>query len=148
VNRPRKIAVVVGRFNRSVTDNLVEGAFEAANTHGCVLTDEDVYPVPGAFELPLIAQHLASSGRYEGIACLGAVVRGETPHFDYVCEHAAAGVQRVALDNGIPVAFGVVTTDTMQQALERAGGAVGNKGYEAYVTILEVLTQIDRIKQG
>ena len=144
----KKIAVVVSRFNRSVTDSLVEGAFEAAKRHGGALTEDDVFPVPGAFELPLLAQRLATSGKYHGIACLGAVVRGETPHFDYVCGQAAAGVLRASLDSGIPIAFGVVTTDTMQQALERAGGAVGNKGFEAYVTVLETLEQLDRIEQG
>lgn len=148
MSEQRKIAVVVSRFNRSVTDSLVEGAHEAAERHGCRLTDDDVYPVPGAFELPLLARRLADSGRYDGIACLGAVIRGETPHFDYVCEQAAAGILRASLDGDIPIAFGVVTTDNMQQALERAGGAVGNKGYEAYVTVLETLEQLDRIAKG
>jgi 6,7-dimethyl-8-ribityllumazine synthase len=148
VSEAKKIAVVVSRFNRSVTDSLVEGAFEAAKRHGCRLTDEDVYSVPGAFELPLLARRLAATGRYDGIACLGAVIRGETPHFDYVCEQAAAGILRVSLDCDTPVAFGVVTTDNMQQALERAGGEVGNKGYEAYVTVLETLEQLDRIEKG
>lgn len=148
MSEPKKIAVVVSRFNRSVTDSLVEGAFEAAERHECRLTDDDVYPVPGAFELPLLARRLAASGRYDGVACLGAVIRGETPHFDYVCEQAAAGILRASLDEDTPIAFGVVTTDTMQQALERAGGSVGNKGYEAYVTVLETLEQLDRIAKG
>jgi len=144
VSGAARIAVVVSRFNRSVTDNLLEGAQAAALELGSALADDDVYPVPGAFELPLVAQRVARSGRYDGVACLGAVIRGETPHFDYVCEQASAGVQQVALETGVPIAFGVVTTDTMEQALERAGGRVGNKGYEAVVTVAQTLEQLTR----
>jgi 6,7-dimethyl-8-ribityllumazine synthase len=144
MNTPR-VAVVVSRFNRAVTDRLLAGAREAAAARGALIEDGDVYPVPGAFELPLVAQRAAESGRYQGVVCLGAVIRGETPHFDYVCEQAAAGIQRASLDTGIPVAFGVLTTDTVEQALARAGGAVGNKGYEAVVTVLDTLAQLDRI---
>lgn len=142
----RKIAITVSRFNRSVTDNLLEGALEACRELDVDVAEEDVFPVPGAFELPLVAQQLARSGRYDGIACLGAVVRGETPHFDYVCDQAAAGILRVALENEIPVAFGVLTTETIAQALARAGGEVGNKGYEAVHTIIETLDQLARIE--
>lgn len=139
-----RVAVVVSRFNRAVTDNLLDGARSAAAEAGVVIGAPDVYPVPGAFELPLVAQAAARSGRYDGIVCLGAVIRGETPHFDYVCAEAAAGIQRVALETGIPVAFGVLTTDTLEQALARAGGDVGNKGREALVTVLETLQQLRR----
>ena len=139
-----RIAIVVSRFNRAVTDNLLEGARIAAEEAGVSVKDSDVYPVPGAFELPLVAQAAARSGRYDGIVCLGAVIRGETPHFDYVCAESAAGIQRVALETGIPVAFGVLTTDTLEQALARAGGDVGNKGREALVTVLETLQQLRR----
>ena len=142
----RKIAITVSRFNRSVTDNLLEGALEACRELDVDVAEEDVFPVPGAFELPLVAQQLARSGRYDGIACLGAVVRGETPHFDYVCDQAAAGILRVALENEITVAFGVLTTETIAQALARAGGEVGNKGYEAVHTIIETLDQLARIE--
>ena len=142
----RKIAITVSRFNRSVTDNLLEGALEACRELDVDVAEEDVFPVPGAFELPLVAQQLARSGRYDGIACLGAVVRGETPHFDYVCDQAAAGILRVALENEMPVAFGVLTTETIAQALARAGGEVGNKGYEAVHTIIETLDQLARIE--
>ena len=141
----RRVAVVVSQFNRSVTDRLLAGACEAAAERGLTLGDEDIFPVPGAFELAIVAGRLADTGRYEAVVCLGAVIRGETPHFDYVCEQAAAGIQRVALDSRIPVAFGVLTTDTVEQALARAGGDVGNKGYEAVVTVLETLAQLDRI---
>lgn len=141
----RRVAVVVSQFNGAVTDRLLAGAREAAVERALGLGDEDVFRVPGAFELPLVAARLADAGGYDAIVCLGAVIRGETPHFDYVCEQAAAGIQRVALDYGIPIAFGVLTTDTVEQALARAGGDVGNKGYEAVVTVLETLTQLDRI---
>ena len=139
-----RIAVVLSRFNRAVTDNLLEGALAAAAEAGVSIGKGDVYPVPGAFELPIVAQALSRCGRYDAIVCLGAVVRGETPHFDYVCAEAAAGIQRVALDSGMPVAFGVLTTDTLEQALARAGGDVGNKGREALVTVLETLQQLRR----
>ena len=140
----RRICVVVGRFNQSITDNLLEGALEACRELDITAGEDDVYPVPGAFELPIVAQRLADSGRYDGIVCLGAVVRGETPHFDYVCEQVASGVLRVALDSGVPVAFGVLTTDTVEQALARAGGDVGNKGYEAVHTVVDTLEQLAR----
>jgi 6,7-dimethyl-8-ribityllumazine synthase len=141
--RPR-IAIVVSRFNRAVTDNLLEGAIVAAKERGVAIADADVFPVPGAFELPVVARAIAKGARYDGVVCLGAVVRGETPHFDFVCEQAAAGIQQVALETGVPVAFGVLTTDTMEQAMARAGGDVGNKGREALVTVLETLHQIRR----
>lgn len=139
-----RIAVVVSRFNRAVTDNLLEGAVAAAKERGVEISEADVYPVPGAFELPVVARAIAKGGKYDGVVCLGAVVRGETPHFDFVCEQAAAGIQQVALETGVPVAFGVLTTDTMEQAMARAGGDVGNKGREALVTVLDTLHQIRR----
>lgn len=140
----RRLAIVVSRFNRAVTDNLLEGAVAAAKERGVEINDADVFPVPGAFELPVVARAIAKGGRYDGVVCLGAVVRGETPHFDFVCEQAAAGIQQVALETGVPVAFGVLTTDTMEQAMARAGGDVGNKGREALITVLETLHQIRR----
>lgn len=139
------MAVVVSRFNRAVTDSLLEGARGAAAERGLRLGDDDVFPVPGAFELPIVSQRLASSGKYQGVVCLGAVIRGETPHFDYVCEQASAGIQRVALDTGVPIAFGVLTTNSVDEALARAGGAVGNKGYEAVTTLIDTLDQLERV---
>lgn len=141
-----RIAIVVSRFNRAVTDNLLEGAREAAAKHGVRCDDRDVYAVPGAFELPLVAVEAARSPHYAGVVCLGAVIRGETPHFDYVCQQTAAGIARAALETGKPIAFGVLTTDDTAQALERAGGAVGNKGYEAVVTVLETLASLERVR--
>ncbi len=140
-----RLGIVVSRFNRSVTGSLVEGARAAVKEHGATCTDTDVFSVPGAFELPVVASRMARSGRYDGVVCLGAVIRGETPHFDYICHEVAAGIQRVALDTGIPLAFGVLTTDTAEQALARAGGDVGNKGYQAVVTVLETLAELERI---
>jgi len=143
-----RLAVVVSRFNRAVTDNLLEGAREAAAARGIVLSDEQIFPVPGAFEVPIVAMAAARSGRYDAVVCLAAVIRGETPHFEYVSAETASGVQRVALDTGVPVAFGVLTTDTVEQAMERAGGRVGNKGYEAVVTAVETLEQLERVRGG
>ncbi len=142
---PYRIAVVVSRFNRAVTDNLLEGVRAAATEHGVSIGEPDVYRVPGAFELPLLAQALARSQRYDAVVCLGAVIRGETPHFDYVCAQCAAGIQRVSLETGMPIAFGVLTTDTLEQAMARAGGEFGNKGHEALVTVVETLAQLRRV---
>lgn len=141
-----RVAIVVSRFNRAITDNLLEGAREAAAKLGIACDEADVFAVPGAFELPLVAREAARSDRYAGVVCLGAVIRGETPHFDYVCSEAAAGIARVAMETGKPVAFGVLTTDDVAQALERAGGAVGNKGYEAVVTVVETLAAIEQVR--
>lgn len=146
MSRPLRIAIVVSRFNRAITDNLVEGALEAATKLAVRIDDEDVYPVPGAFELPLVAAAAARSERYDGVVCLGAVIRGETPHFDYVCAQAASGILRASLEAAKPIAFGVLTTDDSSQALARAGGAVGNKGYEAVVTVVETLDTLARLR--
>jgi len=134
-----RIGVAVARFNQAVTDRLLAGAIEALIEHGVAEDAIDVASVPGAFELPLTAQRLAMTGRYDALVCLGAVIRGETPHFEFVSAEAAAGVGEVARRHDLPVAFGVLTTDTMDQALARAGGAAGNKGYEAAVTALEMV---------
>jgi 6,7-dimethyl-8-ribityllumazine synthase len=133
-----RIAIVASRFNRFIVDQLVEGAADALKRHGI---DEDrllLVWVPGAFELPLLADQLASSGRFDAVIALGAVIRGGTPHFDYVAGECARGLTRVALDNGLPVTFGVLTTDTVEQALERAGAGEGNKGYDVAMTAIEM----------
>ena len=139
-----RIGIALARYNRAVTDRLLAGALEALAAHGVADDAIDVASVPGAFELPLCAQRLAMTGRYDAIVCLGAVVRGETPHFDFVAGEAAAGISAVARRYDLPVAFGVLTADTMAQALARAGGDVGNKGYEAAVTALE-MAQVLRV---
>ena len=144
MSAPYRVAIVVSRFNRKVTDKLLAGARAAAEESGLSIGDADIYPVPGAFELPILAKCLADSERYDGVICLGAVIRGETAHFDYVSEQASAGIQRVALDTGVPVTFGVLTTNSTDEALARAGGAVGNKGYDSVVSLVQTLGQLKR----
>lgn len=131
-----RFAVVVSEFNHPITSRLVKGARECFADHGDPEVDE--YSVPGAFELPVAAQLLAETGSYDAIVCLGAVVRGETPHFDYVAGEAARGIQEAALATGVPVAFGVLTTNDMAQAEARAGGEQGNKGWDAARTAIEM----------
>ena len=142
-----RIGIALARFNQSVTDRLLAGALEALAHHGVVEDAVDVVTVPGAFELPLCAQRLALTGRYDAVVCLGAVVRGETPHFDYVAAEAARGIGEVARRQDVPVAFGVLTTDTVEQALARAGGERGNKGYEAAVTALEMVRLLRAVQR-
>jgi 6,7-dimethyl-8-ribityllumazine synthase len=133
-----RIGVALARFNQAVTEQLLAGALAALAQHGVAEDAIDVATVPGAFELPLCAQRLAATGRYDAIVCLGAVVRGETPHFDFVAGEAARGIAEVSRRQDLPVAFGVLTTDTIEQALARAGGDRGNKGFEAALTALEM----------
>jgi len=133
-----RVGIVVARFNQAVTDALLVGAVDALTGRGVEEDAIDVAIVPGAYELPLVAQRLAATGRYDALVCLGAVVRGETPHFDYVAGEAARGIGEVARRFDLPIAFGVLTTDTMEQALARAGGGHGNKGHDAAVTALEM----------
>jgi 6,7-dimethyl-8-ribityllumazine synthase len=134
-----RIGVALARFNQAVTDRLLAGALEALAKHGVAEDAIDVATVPGAFELPLCAQRMASTGRYDALVCLGAVVRGETPHFDFVAGEAARGLAEVARAHDVPIGFGILTTETMEQALARAGGDRGNKGFEAAVTALEMV---------
>jgi 6,7-dimethyl-8-ribityllumazine synthase len=133
-----RVATACGRFNDLVTERLLAGARDGLERHGVDRASITVVWVPGAFELPLVAQRLAASGEFDAVIALGAVVRGDTGHYEHVAGECAAGLQRVALDTGVPVAFGVLTTDTVEQALERAGGKAGNKGYEAAETALEM----------
>jgi 6,7-dimethyl-8-ribityllumazine synthase len=132
------IAVVVARFNELVTRALLSGAQDGLARHGVDPEAVDVAWVPGSFEIPVTARKLAESGRYQAVICLGAVIRGETPHFDQVANQASSGIARVALDTGVPVIFGVITADTLDQAMERAGGKMGNKGYDAAVAAIEM----------
>jgi len=134
-----RIGIVVARFNQAVTDALLAGALDALGKHGVADDSIDVVMVPGCFELPLCAQRLAASGRYDALVCVGAVVRGETPHFDFVAGEAARGLADVSRRYDLPVSFGVLTTDDMAQALARAGGGHGNKGYDAAVTAIEMV---------
>jgi 6,7-dimethyl-8-ribityllumazine synthase len=136
--RGLRVGIVVGRFNESIGKRLLEGALDCLTRHGISDEDTAVVWVPGAFEIPLAAQRLASSGEVDAIVTLGAVVRGETAHFEYVAGQAAAGVGRAMLDTGVPIAFGVLTTETSEQARERSGGKAGNKGFEAALAALEM----------
>lgn len=133
-----KFALVVSRFNEFITGKLLEGALDGLSRHGVSESEITVVWAPGAFEIPLVAQKLAQSGRYDGVICLGAVIRGATSHFDYVAGEVAKGVAQVGLQSGVPVVFGVLTTDTIEQAIERAGTKAGNKGFEAAATALEM----------
>ncbi len=141
----RRIGIAVSRFNANVTARLLDGALEALGAHGAAPKDLTVVHVPGAFELPLAAQRLAQKGNLQAVICLGAVVRGETPHFEYVAAQAAEGIAAVSRACGLPVTFGVITADTMEQAMARAGGGMGNKGYEAAVAALEMADVLERI---
>ena len=133
-----RVAIVVARFNRAVTESLLDGALEGLREHGVADDAIDVLRVPGAFEITVAAEQCAASGRYAALICLGAVVRGETPHFEFISREVSRGVNDVACRHRIPVAFGVLTTDNVEQALARAGDGHGNKGYEAAVTALEM----------
>jgi len=133
-----KIAIVAGRFNEFITGRLVEGALDTLRRHGVNEEDIAVAKVPGAFEIPLAAQQLAASGKYDAVITLGAVIRGATAHFDYVCAEAAKGVAKASADTGVPVMFGVITTDTIEQAIERAGTKAGNKGAESATAAIEM----------
>jgi 6,7-dimethyl-8-ribityllumazine synthase len=139
------LAIVVSRFNQRLTERLLVGAQEALAKHGVDPERVDVVHVPGSFELPLTAQRLAETGRYQAVVCLGCVLRGETPHFEYVAGQAASGIARVGLDTRIPVIFGVVTADTLQQALDRAGGREGNKGFDAVLTAIEMANLLKKL---
>jgi len=139
-----RVAVVCGRFNEFITERLLAGAIDALVRHGVDEGSLTVVWAPGAFELPLVAKQLAASGEYDAVVCVGAVIRGATGHYDQVANNAAAGVARASLDTGIPVIFGVLTTDTIDQAIERAGSKAGNKGADAAVSAIEM---VDLLRQ-
>ena len=140
-----KIAICASRFNEFIVSNLIGGAKDALERHGAKDSDLDLVWVPGAFELPLAAKKLASSGKYDAVICLGAVIRGSTSHYDYVCAEVSKGIAAVSLGSEVPVAFGVLTTDTIEQAIERAGTKAGNKGFDAAVTAVEMANLLRQI---
>ena len=141
----RKIGIVVARFNSFISEKLLEGAIDTLVRSGVNTDDIVVARVPGAFEIPLAAQRMARSGKYEAVICLGAVIRGATPHFDYVAGEVAKGTAQVMLDASIPVLFGVLTTETIEQAIERAGTKAGNKGSDVAVAALEMINLLEAI---
>ena len=143
--RGRRFAITVARFNAIVTRKLLDGALAALDAHGVAAEDIDVVWVPGAFELPLAALRLARSRTFDAVICLGAVIRGETAHFDHVAGQAAAGIREAAVATGVPVAFGVLTTDDLEQAMDRAGGKHGNKGWDAATTAIEMASLIEQL---
>lgn len=145
VGEKQKVAIVVGRFNEFISSKLLEGALDGLKRHKVEEKNIDIAWVPGSFEIPLTAKKMANSGKYDGIICLGAVIRGETPHFDYVSNEVSKGVAKVGLDTEIPVIFGVLTTDTIEQAISRAGTKSGNKGFDAALSLIEMVNLFDDI---
>lgn len=146
VARDVRIVILAARFNELIVRNLVDGAVDALKRHGAAEADIHIVKVPGAFELPLAAQRLAKSRKYDGITALGAVIRGQTPHFDFVCGECASGLNRVSLEYGVPVGFGLLTCDTVDQALDRAGGKSGNKGADAVLATLEMVNLLRQLE--
>jgi len=140
-----KFGIIVGRFNEFIGGKLLSGALDGLKRHGVEEDEIEIAWVPGAFEMPLIAKRLAKSGKYDAVICVGAVIRGSTPHFDYVSSEVSKGIASVSLETGVPVIFGVLTTDTIEQAIERAGTKSGNKGYDAAVTAIEMANLLKQI---
>lgn len=139
VGSQMKLGIVAARFNEFIVSKLVSGAEDALVRHGVDTNDVDLAWVPGAFEIPLVAQKMAASGRYDAVICLGAVIKGSTSHYDYVCAEVSKGVAQAGLTTGVPVLFGVLTTDNIEQAIERAGTKAGNKGYDVACTAIEMV---------
>ena len=143
----KKFAIVVSRFNDFITDKLVGGAVDALTRSGAEDNDINIVKVPGAFEIPLVARNLAAKKTHDAIICLGAVIRGSTPHFDYVSAEVSKGVAAASLETGLPIIFGVLTTDTLEQAIERAGSKSGNKGWDAAVAAIEMANLMDAVNK-
>jgi len=140
-----KIGIVASRFNEFITSKLISGAEDALLRHDVKGENIDLAWVPGAFEIPVVAQKMAQSGKYDGIICLGAVIRGATSHYDYVCAEVSKGIATVSLKSNIPVMFGVVTTDNIEQAIERAGTKAGNKGYDCAMSVIEMVDLMKKL---
>lgn len=140
-----KIGIIASRFNEFITSKLVSGAEDCLKRHGVADNDMSVAWVPGAFEIPVVAKRMAASGKYDAVICVGAVIRGATSHYDYVCAEVSKGIAAVSLDTGIPVLFGILTTDTIEQAIERAGTKAGNKGTDCAMSALEMVNLIKNI---
>lgn len=141
----QRFAVVVSRFNEFITSRLLSGAVDALIRHGCHDENITCVHVPGAFELPLVARRLAESGAFDAVVCVGCVIRGQTPHFEYVAGEAARGIARVGMDTGVPCTFGVITADTLEQAVERAGAKAGNKGADAALSAIELTSLLKQL---
>lgn len=146
IGKDLKVAIVAARFNEFITSKLIEGAEDGLLRHGVRGEDIDLYRVPGAFEIPVVAKALAEKEKYDAVICLGAIIRGATPHFDFVAAEASKGIAQVSMNSGKPVIFGVLTTDTLEQAIDRAGTKSGNKGYDAAVTAIEMANLMGDIR--
>ena len=144
----KKFAIIVSRFNDFITDKLLNGALDALIRSGAADKDIEVIKVPGSFEIPLVAKKIAQTNRFNAIICLGAIIRGSTPHFDYVAAEVSKGIASVSLESEIPIIFGVITTDTIEQAIERAGTKAGNKGWSAAMAAVEMANLIDMVGQA
>ena len=140
-----KFGVIVSRFNDFITGKLLEGAHDALVRHGAREDDIDVVKVPGSFEIPLVAKKMAMKGKYNAIICLGTIIRGATPHFEYVAAEASKGIASASMETGVPMAFGIITSDTIEQAVERAGTKSGNKGWDAAITAIEMAQLLKKI---
>ena len=140
-----KFAIVVSRFNQLITAKLLDGALDCLRRHGAVEEDIEIAWVPGSFELPVVAQKMVATGHFATVICLGAIIRSDTPHFDFVAAEVAKGISRVGLDGGTPVTFGVVTTDNVEQAIERAGARAGNRGWDAALNAIEMASLMDNL---
>ncbi len=140
-----RVGIVVSRFNEFITGKLLSGAMDALARHDVLLEHTDTAWVPGAFEIPLVAKKMAESGKYDAVICLGAVIRGATSHYDYVCAEVSKGIAQVSLTSGVPVIFGILTTDTIEQAIERAGSKAGNKGSEAATSAIEMVNLLKQL---
>jgi 6,7-dimethyl-8-ribityllumazine synthase len=141
-----RFAIVASRWNDFISSRLVDGALDAFERLGVAEKDAEIYKVPGAFEIPLLAQRLAASGKFAAIVCVGTIIRGQTPHFEYIAGEVARGIGQAALQTGVPVIFGVITADNMDQAIERAGVKLGNKGFEAATTAVELANLYKAVK--
>ena len=146
--KTKRVAVVVSRFNSLVTEKLLDGALDCLIRHGVDEKKIDIVRVPGSFELPFVVKKVAEKGRYDGIVALSAVIRGDTPHFDYVATEVSKGIARLSLDLNLPIGFGVITADTEEQAIARAGMKQGNKGWDAAMSVLEVMNLLDDLAKG
>lgn len=148
VAKGKRFGIIASRFNDFITDRLVGGAIDALTRSGAEDADIDLVKVPGAFEIPMVALRMAKSNKYHAIVCLGAVIRGATPHFDYVCAEASKGIAQVGMETQVPVIFGIVTTDSIEQAIERAGTKAGNKGWSAAVSAIEMANLMEAVDKG
>ncbi|MFO7644332.1 MAG: 6,7-dimethyl-8-ribityllumazine synthase [Desulfosarcina sp.] len=148
IAKGKRFGIIASRFNDFITDRLVGGALDALIRSGAQDADIDVVKVPGAFEIPMLAQRMAKKKKYHAIICLGAVIRGATPHFDYVCAEVSKGIAQVGMETHVPVIFGIVTTDTIEQAIERAGTKAGNKGWSAAVSAIEMANLVETVDRA